>query len=184
VAAAGRPAWVRAHDPARSALATIDPQKKTRNHFRRQHQHDRRKNPQVQGLDGLKGPQGTLGIFIRKGPATRRAPRRAAHPVEGQRPVRQEPPSGPGQRAQGAWVSIQQSEYHTACCRCAVHPAPGRDASRGSGESDEQRLRQRGVTIAQGRACLADDSAVPGVQSRTGRGRSSPPSVHGHRGSG
>jgi hypothetical protein len=37
-------------DPARSVLETIDPQK-TRNHFRRQHQHDRRNNPQVHGLE-------------------------------------------------------------------------------------------------------------------------------------
>ena len=50
-------------DPARSVLATIDLQK-TRNHFRTQNQRDRKKNPLVQGLDGLKGPQGTLGIFI------------------------------------------------------------------------------------------------------------------------
>ena len=54
-------------DPGRSVLETIDPQE-TRNDLRNQNQPDRRKNPQVQGLDGLKGPQGTLGIFIRKGP--------------------------------------------------------------------------------------------------------------------
>src|SRR5258705_2000955 len=50
-------------DPARSALETIDPQK-TRNDLRNQNQPDREKNPQVQRLDGPKGPQGTLGIFI------------------------------------------------------------------------------------------------------------------------
>src|SRR6202034_1043838 len=61
-------------DPARSVLETIDPQK-TRNHFRRQHQHDRRNNPQVHGLERLKGPQGTLGIFIRNGPGAIPEPR-------------------------------------------------------------------------------------------------------------
>src|SRR5208282_1968242 len=52
-------------DPARSVLETIDPQE-TRNNVRRHGQPGRSKNPPVQGLDGLKGPQGTLGIFIRK----------------------------------------------------------------------------------------------------------------------
>jgi hypothetical protein len=54
-------------DPARSVLATIDLQK-SRNDFRRQHQHDQRKNPLVQGPESLEGPQGTLGIFIRNPP--------------------------------------------------------------------------------------------------------------------
>jgi len=73
-------------DPPRPALETIDHQK-SRNYLRRQNQHDRRKNPRVRGLDGLKGPQGTLGIFIRKRPefTTREpGPRRAAHPVHEQ----------------------------------------------------------------------------------------------------
>src|SRR6266851_4277687 len=50
-------------DPARPVLETIDPQE-SRNYLRRQNQHYRRKNALVQGLDGLKEPQGTLGIFI------------------------------------------------------------------------------------------------------------------------
>ena len=36
-----------------------------RNHFRRQHQHDPRNNPQVQELERPKEPQGTQVIFIR-----------------------------------------------------------------------------------------------------------------------
>jgi hypothetical protein len=64
----GLPAFT---DPARSSLETIDP-RKTRNHFRRQHQPDCRKNPLVRGLERLKGPQRTLGIFITEmPPATR-----------------------------------------------------------------------------------------------------------------
>ena len=54
-------------DPARSSPEATDPQK-SRIHFRRPGQPGRRKNPLVQRLESLKGPQGTLGIFIRINP--------------------------------------------------------------------------------------------------------------------
>ena len=54
-------------DPGRSVLETIDPQE-TRTYLRNQNQPAQAKHPQVQGLDRLKGPQGTLGIFVNEIP--------------------------------------------------------------------------------------------------------------------
>ena len=84
-------------DPARSALETIDPQK-SRNDIRNPNKPDRAKNPQVQGLDGLKRPQGTLGIFIRNGPGAIPAPR----PRPTQQPAARIPAACPGRNRRQA----------------------------------------------------------------------------------